>query len=119
MKFNQIYLLTAIGSESPKAAERKHLILSKVPRSRSYRILKNLNDSRTLRILGRDHANAILSGVNSANARKNSKTMSLGKNAPNNNIHYHSLRFSLFNFEIITFILIFKLLNIQINHTMC
>lgn len=79
--------IIAIGSDSPKAAERKHLILSKVPRSRSYRILKNLNDSRTLRVLGRDHANAILSGANSANSRKNSKAMSIGK--IRHNIHFH------------------------------
>lgn len=70
--------IAAIGSDSEKAAERKHLILSKVPRSRAYRILKNLNDSRTLRVLGRDHANCILSGVSSANTRKNSKAISIG-----------------------------------------
>lgn len=71
--------LIAIGSETQKATERKHLILSKVPRSRAYRILKNLNDSRSLRILGRDHANSILSGVSNCNTRKNSKANLMGK----------------------------------------
>lgn len=71
-------MFIAIGGDSEKTAEKKHLILSKVPRSRAYRILKNLNDSRTLRVLGRDHANSILSGVSSANTRKNSKAISIG-----------------------------------------
>lgn len=72
-----ISLPSAIG-DSEKAFERKHLLLSKVPRSRAYRIYKNLNDSRTLRILGRDHANSILSGVSNTNARKNSKANLIG-----------------------------------------
>lgn len=37
-----------------------------------------MNDSRTLRVLGRDHANAILSGVSSASSRKNSKAVPTG-----------------------------------------
>lgn len=70
---------SAIGNSSPGASEQKHLILSKVPRSRSNRILKNLNDSRSLRVLGRDHANAILSGISSTQTRKNSKNIAFGK----------------------------------------
>lgn len=76
--FKSWNFILAIGSDTPKAAERKHLILSKVPRSRAYRILKNLNDSRTLQILGREHANSILSGVSNINTRKNSKANLIG-----------------------------------------
>lgn len=80
MLIRQILFISAIGSNSPKASDRKHLILSKLPRTRSFRILKNLNDSRTLRVLGRDHANSILSGVSSSNSsRKNSKAVTIGK----------------------------------------
>lgn len=67
----------ALGNSS-NAAEKKHLLLTKVPRSRSYRMLKTLNDSRSLRVLGRDHANAILSGASSAQSRKNTKSISIG-----------------------------------------
>lgn len=37
-----------------------------------------MNDSRALRVLGRDHANAILSGASSTASRKNSKTIPTG-----------------------------------------
>lgn len=74
----EIISFSAIGSDSEKANERKHLILSKVPRSRAYRIFKSLNDSRSLRILGRDHANSILSGVSNTNTRRNSKATLIG-----------------------------------------
>lgn len=41
-------------------------------------MLKKMNDSRTLRVLGRDHANAILSGASGGTSRKNSKTIPTG-----------------------------------------
>lgn len=92
-KYIKIFFSIAIGGESEKTAEKKHLILSKVPRSRAYRILKNLNDSRTLRVLGRDHANSILSGVSSANTRKNSKAISIGMTFLDQFISFHCIHF--------------------------
>lgn len=71
-------LLVALGNDSPRAIERKHMILSKVPRARAYRILKHMNDSIALRALGTDHANSILSGVGGAISRKNSKGTVIG-----------------------------------------
>lgn len=70
--------ITDLGNNSQQAIERKHLLLSKVPRSRSSRILKHMNDPRASRILGSDHANAILSGVNGSMSRKNSKGTVIG-----------------------------------------
>lgn len=79
IKFKSEHFILAIGDNSPNSAERKHLILSKVPRSRAYRSLKNLDDSRTLQILGREHSNSILSGVSNINTRKNSKSSLVGR----------------------------------------
>lgn len=45
------------------ADERKHFLLTKIPRSRAIRLLKKMDDSKSLRILGRDHANDVLSGA--------------------------------------------------------
>lgn len=52
-------------------------------------MLKKLNDSRSLRILGRDHANAILSGASSSQTRKTLKSIPIGK---------HKLWHEIYNF---------------------
>lgn len=71
-------IFKTIGQSSIEI-DRKHLLLTKVPRIRADRLIKKMDDSKSLRIMGRDHANAILSGANSSYYRKHTKSMAIGK----------------------------------------
>lgn len=65
---------------TPEGVVKRHLLLEKVPRVRSSRMLKRMNDSRTVRILGREHSNAVLSGTSTAQVhRKQPKSTLLSK----------------------------------------
>lgn len=78
----QIDVLTAMFralGTSPEATKRKHSILAKVPRIRASRLLDKMHDSKSLRIMGSDHANAILCGSNSSSFRKSARTVPGGE----------------------------------------
>lgn len=71
-------IFKALGN-SLEATQRKHCILTKVPRVRACRLLYKMHDSKSLRIMGNQHANAILCGAKNAGHRINSKSVQMSK----------------------------------------
>lgn len=79
MPMDALHAIFKTLGDSPEATVQKHFVLEKVPRIRSMRLLRRMEDSTSLRILGRFHANDVLSGANSSPIRPRTRSAAIGK----------------------------------------